>query len=66
MTTDSKIVPISPIMSVGPVPKTKPRCGANTPVTWGELYLMFTEMGRHDMANAALEKIVTIDQYAAT
>lgn len=37
------------------------KAGANTPVTWGAMYLMFLELGRFDLANYCLDHIVAID-----
>ena len=35
-------------------------CGANTPVTWGELFLMLEERP-NELRDAVLEKIMLID-----
>ncbi|WP_160194673.1 hypothetical protein [Devosia riboflavina] len=42
-----------------PVAVTKP-CGANTPVTWGELFLLLEERPK-DLQQAILEKIMALD-----
>lgn len=62
--TTPKIVPIRDIMPVGkpmdPPPMAK-RCGANTAVTWGDLYLLFESVGHAPLAEAVLDKILKID-----
>lgn len=35
--------------------------GANQPVTWGAMYLMFLEAGRYDLANWCLDHILKLD-----
>jgi hypothetical protein len=35
--------------------------GANTPVSWGAMYLMFLELGRYAEANYCLDHILKID-----
>ena len=35
--------------------------GANQPVTWGALYLMYLELGRFDLANWCLDHILKLD-----
>jgi hypothetical protein len=60
----SNIVPISPVLSIGKLQDPPPvarRAGANTPVTWGELYLLFTEAGQVPLVQATLAKIAEID-----
>lgn len=61
------IVPIRDIMPIGrpidPPPLTR-RAGANTPVTWGDLFLLLEERP-HDLRNAVLAKIIEIDGAAA-
>ncbi|SMQ65742.1 hypothetical protein SAMN06295905_1305 [Devosia lucknowensis] len=65
--TISKIVPIRDVMPIGkpqdPPPAAR-RCGANTPVTWGDLYLIFHEAGQASLAETVLDKILTIDSAA--
>ncbi|QYO75341.1 hypothetical protein [Devosia salina] len=61
--TESKIVPIRDVMPIGkPVAPPRP-CAANTPVTWGELYLLFSET-HPDLAEVVLDKIVELDAAA--
>lgn len=55
MTTNTAIVPIRPA--------TKPRsapCGANTPITWGDLFLIL-ENHPADLQMAVLRKIAELD-----
>jgi len=46
--------------SKGTKGQPKKPCGANTPVTWGELYLMLAERPA-DLQMAALKKILALD-----
>lgn len=66
--SDSKIVPISPIMPIGkpidPPPMAR-RCASNTPVTWGELYALFDAAGQAKLAEATLDKIFELDARGA-
>lgn len=59
--TESKIVPIRDVMPVGkPVAAPRP-CGANTPATWGGLYLMYSELGKTAEAEWCLDHIMQLD-----
>lgn len=61
----SKIIPIRDVMPIGrpadPPPAARAPCGANTPVTWGELYLLFVEARQAGLADAVFAKIIALD-----
>ena len=60
--TESKVVPIRDVMPVGrPAAPPKRPCGANAPVTWGGLYLMYNDLGKHAEAEWCLDHIMQLD-----